>query len=91
MPRGYPALSQEQKEEIIKRIREQGERVPKLAQEYGVNPKAIYNLLRGIATGSNTLLELAKVKREKEALLKIIGELVAKERVGKKMRYGRND
>ena len=88
MPKGYPALSQEQKEEIIKRIKEKGERVALLAQEYGVTPKTIYNALRGTATQSGTLLEIAKLKREKDALLKIIGELVAEQELGKKNRHG---
>jgi len=89
MPKGYPSLSREQKEEIIKRIKEKGERVVVLAQEYGVDPKTIYNALRGIATQSGTLLEIAKLKREKDALLKIIGELVAEKQLGKKSRHGR--
>jgi transposase-like protein len=84
MPRGYPALSIEQKQEIINRVKEKGERVADLSQEYGVKPKVIYNLLRGMVSGPNTLLELAKLKREKEALLQIIGQLVADQRLGKK-------
>lgn len=62
-----------------------------LAKEYGVIPKTIYNLLRNSGQNSGTLLELAKIKREKEALLKIIGQLVADQRLGKKIqnRYGR--
>jgi transposase-like protein len=49
MPRGYPSLTEEQKQEIIKRIKEKGERVPDLAKEYGIIPKTIYNLLRKTA------------------------------------------
>jgi transposase-like protein len=84
MPRGFPSLTPEQKQDIIKRVKEQGERVSDLAKEYGVTPNTIYNLLKGQITNSNTLLELAKLKREKEALLKIIGQLVADQSVGKK-------
>lgn len=62
--------------------------VPDLAKEYGITPKTIYNLLRRTAQGPGALLELAKLKRENEALLKIIGELTAQEKLGKKMRYG---
>lgn len=90
MPRGFPNLSEEQKQEIIKRIKEKGERVPDLAKEYGIVPKAIYNLLRRTTQGPGALLELAKLKRENEALLKIIGELTAAEKMGKKTGYGRN-
>lgn len=72
MPRGYPAITDEQKQEIIKRIKEKGERAPDLAKEYGIAPKAIYNLLRRTAQGPGALLELTKLKRENEALPKII-------------------
>jgi hypothetical protein len=58
--------------------------VADLAIEYGVKPRIIYGLLRGLVSGPNTLLELAKLKREKEALLQIIGQLVADGRLGKK-------
>jgi len=88
MPKGYPSLSEEQKQEIIKRIKEKGERVADLAQEYGVVAKTIYNLLRRAAQGPGALLELAKLKRENEALLKIIGQLTAEQKLGKKTRYG---
>jgi transposase-like protein len=88
MPKGYPSLSEEQKQEVIKRIKEKGERVADLAKEYGVVPKVIYNLLRRTAQGSGALLELAKLKRENEALLKIIGQLTAQEKLGKKISCG---
>jgi transposase-like protein len=84
MPRGYPSLTSEQKQEIINRVKEKGEPVADLAKEYGVVPKTIYNLLSKQVTGPNTLLELAKVKREKEALIQIIGQMVAEQRLGKK-------
>lgn len=91
MPKGYPSLTPEQKQEIIGRIKEKGERVADLAKEYGVVPKTIYNLLSRSGQNSGTLLELAKIKREKEALLKIIGQLIADQQLGKKIknRYGR--
>lgn len=91
MAKGYPALTPEQKQEIIGRIKEKGEIVADLAKEYGVVPKTIYNLLRSSGQNSGALLELAKIKREKEALLKIVGELIVDQRLGKKIqnRYGR--
>lgn len=85
MARGVPSLTAEQKEEIFKRIKENGERVPDLAKEYGCAPKVIYVMLRNGATQPNTLLELARLKRENEALLTIIGKLVADAKMGKKI------
>lgn len=91
MPKGFPALTPEQKQEVIKRIKEKGERVQDLAKEYGVVPKTIYNLLARQAHSTGALLELAKLKREKEALLKIIGQLVADQKLGKKISRGRGN
>lgn len=91
MPKGYPSLSQEQKQTIATRIKEKGERVADLAKEYGVLPRIIYHFLSRSGQNSGALLELAKIKREKAALLQIIGQLVADQRSGKKIRdsYGR--
>ena len=84
MPRGIPSLTTNQRLEIIKRVTDKGERVPELAREYGVVPKTIYNLLKNKANNHQAVIELAKLKRENEALLTIIGELVADSRLGKK-------
>lgn len=91
MPKGYPSLTQEQKQTVISRIKDKGERVADLAKEYGVVPKTIYNMLARSTENSGTLFELSKLKREHEALLKIIGELVTDQRLGKKIqhKYGR--
>ncbi len=87
MPRGYPSLTPEQRQEIMVRIKEKGERVPELAKEYGVRPQSIYSLLANSANGPNTLLELSKLKRERDALLKIVGELIVDQKLGKKIQY----
>ena len=91
MPKGYPSLTQEQKREIISRIREKGERVADLAKEYGISPRNIYGWLGRSGENPGTLLELSRMKREKDALLKIVGQLVVDQRLGKKIqrRYGR--
>ena len=84
MPRGIPSLSEVQKLEIIKRVTDKGERVPELAREYDVVPKTIYNLLKNKANQHQAVIELAKLKRENEALISIIGQLVAESKLGKK-------
>lgn len=91
MPKGYPSLAPEQKREIIIRIKEKGERVADLAKEYGVHPRTIYGFLSRSSQNSGALLELAKLKREKDALLKIVGQLIVDQKLGKKIqhRYGR--
>jgi hypothetical protein len=84
MPKGYPSLNESQKKEIIHRVQENGARVPDLSKEFGVYSKTIYNLLGRQANKAGALIELAKVKRENEALLTIIGQLVADSKLGKK-------
>ena len=84
MPRGIPSLNETQKQEIIKRITDKGERAVDLAKEYKVDPKIIYNLLKTKANQHQAVLELAKLKRENEALISIIGQLVADSKIGKK-------
>jgi transposase-like protein len=90
MPKGYPSLTSEQKQTIAARIKEKGEPVADLAKEYGVSSKIIYNFLRRSSLNSGTVLELAKLKREKDALLKIVGQMVVDQKLGKKTqrRYG---
>jgi hypothetical protein len=90
MPRGIPSLDAEQKKTVLSRIKDNGEKVPDLAREYGVNPNTIYRLLGNQTQGASLYLELAKLKKENESLLKIIGQLVAANESGKKMRYGRH-
>ena len=84
MPRGYPILNNNQKQERILRVRDKGERVPDLAKEYGVISKTIYNLLRRQINHSSVELELSRVRREKDVLLKIVGELVYESKLKKK-------
>ena len=90
MPKGYPSLTQQQKEEIVKRIKEKGERVTDLAKEYGVLPKTIYNFLARSVEGSNTMLELAKLQRKYDALLQIIGQLTVDQTLTKKTSKSKN-
>lgn len=90
MPRGYPSLTPEQKREIVARVKEKGEKVADLAKEYGAHPRNIYGFLSRSGQNSGALLELAKLKREKDALLKIVGQLIVDQKLGKKIqrRYG---
>ena len=84
MPTGYPSLNSKQKEEIILRIKEKGERVSDLSKEYGVWPRTIYTLLKRQVNQPNDALELARVKRERDALLQIVGELVFENKKNRK-------
>ncbi len=80
MPKGYPILDESQKQEIIARVKKNGESVTDLAKEYGVHSKTIYQLLAKQVNQPNLIIEIAKLRKEKEALLSIIGELVAEKK-----------
>jgi len=84
MPSGYPSLTTKQKQEIITRIKENGEKVSDLAKEYGVWSKTIYNLLKNKVNQPNIALELARVIRERDVLLKVVGELFIENKLNKK-------
>lgn len=84
MPKGYPTLIPEQKRKIIARIKEKGERVTDLTKEYGVSPRIVYSYLGRSGHNSGILLELSKLKREKDALLKIACQLIFEQRLGEK-------
>ncbi|OGZ68597.1 MAG: hypothetical protein A3C50_04155 [Candidatus Staskawiczbacteria bacterium RIFCSPHIGHO2_02_FULL_43_16] len=73
----------------MSRIKEKGEKVPDLAKEYGVKPQNIYSMLSSTTGGSSTL-EISKLKRERDALLQIVGKLIVDQKLGKKIinRYG---
>jgi len=72
------------------RIKEKGEAVSDLAKEYGVRPQNIYDMLSKAAgdSGQPSLLEFSKLKREHDALLKIVGQLMVEQRLGKKTARG---
>jgi len=80
MPKGYSTLSEDQKQEIIKRIKEKGERVAELAQEYGVNLKTIYNLFGSIAG-------ISQIKAGKRGSVKNNRTANGSGEIGKKMLY----
>ena len=63
---------------------DKGEKVPDLAKEYGVWSKTIYNLLRNKINQPNIALELARVIRERDVLLKVVGELFVENKINKK-------
>lgn len=87
MPRGYPSLTPEQRQEIMARIKNKGDRVSDLVKEYGVRPQVLYDMLSKASGHSDTLLQFSKLKREHDALLKIVGQLVVDQKLGKKIAH----
>lgn len=84
MPRGQPAVAKEIKEQILKRIKDDGIPVPQVAQEHGLRPKLIYSWIAKGVTANPSLLEISKLKRENQALKELIGELTLEASLAKK-------
>ena len=72
MAKRYP---REIKEEVLKKIRE-GQRVSEVAKAHGINEMTVRTWLeRDTESTAAETLEISRLKRENEALLKIIGQL----------------
>jgi len=71
----FKPIAKDTKDQIIFRIKNNGEAVSKLALEYSVSVKTIYGWLRKESTDSVSFLEHARLKREHKLLLEIVGKL----------------
>lgn len=64
------------KAQILKRLKEEGVPVAKLAEEHGISTKTIYNWLsRGATNNQPSLLAYAKLKKENQQLKELVGNL----------------
>jgi transposase-like protein len=77
-------VSDDKKQEIIRKVRGDGKKVSELAVEYGVSSKSIYTWLRDGVKGDNSALEIARLKRETEMLYGLLGKLTAEASRSKK-------
>lgn len=81
--RGKP-VAREIKEEMLGKIRA-GASVKEVAEQYGVNPATVYTWLHAGAGGRrNEILEISRLRRENESLLKLLGKTLYDQSVGKK-------
>lgn len=70
----FKVIAKEVKEQILKRIKEEGVTVVAAASEAGISTKTIYNWMRG-KISDTSILEVNRLKRENKELLEIIGRL----------------
>lgn len=84
MPKGKPSVSKEVKEQIIKRIKEDGVPVAQIAEEHGLKPRLIYSWIARGVTAPPSVLEVSRLKRENQALKELIGEITMELRLEKK-------
>jgi len=75
MPKGKPAVSKEVKEQILKRIKDDGMPVAQVAEEHGLKPRLIYSWISKGITAPPSILEVARLKRENQALKELLGEI----------------
>lgn len=66
------------KEQIITRIKNEGLSVQEAAKEHGLHEATVYKWLERRVTGMPSVLEIAKLRRERDELLRLIGEITLK-------------
>ena len=84
MSKGHPSVSKEVKEQIIKRIKEDGLPVSQVASEHGLKPRTIYQWIAKGVTAPPSILEISKLKRENQALKELIGQITLEMSLTKK-------
>jgi len=80
----FKYIPKEIKEQILKRIKDEGITVAQAATEHGISTKTIYNWMRGKTESDGSILEISRLKRENRELLEIIGDLTHEVRKSKK-------
>ena len=71
-------IAKDVKEQIIKRIKDDGVSVTQAAEEHGVSTQSIYAWLTKGISASPSWLEVAKLKKENKALFELVGEITMK-------------
>jgi len=71
----FKFIPKEIKEQILKRIKEEGITVAQAAKDAGISSKAIYNWMRSKNLSDGSVLEISRLKRENRELAEIIGRL----------------
>ncbi len=72
------------KDEVLGKIRG-GRKVMDVAREHGINDMTVRNWLeRDTAAGASEILETSRLRRENEALLRLVGQLTYESDMQKK-------
>ena len=71
-------IAKDVKEQIIKRIKDDGVSVTQAAEEHGVSTQTIYAWLTKGVSNAPSWLEIAKLKKENRGLLELVGEITMK-------------
>lgn len=84
MPAGK-RIPREIKEQILRRIKDEGITATQAAKEHGVHLKTVYGWLGGTTRKINPLLEINKLKRENKELYELIGKVTVELQNQKKL------
>ncbi len=71
-------IAPEVREQIINRIKNEGVSVAQAAKEHGVSDASIYGWIGAKTEGGPSVMEIAKLRRENDELLKLVGLLTLK-------------
>jgi len=71
-------VSREVREQILKRIKEEGIPVLQASEEHGVSTKTIYSWLTKGTSKNPSWVEVAKLKKQNQELLALVGEITMK-------------
>jgi transposase-like protein len=71
-------ISSETKEQILKRIKEEGVPVVTVAEEHGINVSTIYAWLSKEVKAQPRWSDMAKLQKQNRELLALVGELTIK-------------
>ena len=71
-------IASDAREQILKRIKEEGVSVSQAAKDHGISEGAIYNWLGKGAEHTPSWIEFVKLKRENKALLELVGGITLK-------------
>lgn len=71
-------ISIEMKEQILKRVKEEGSSVAKVAEEHGISPNTIYSWLSRTIKAQPSWREYSSLQKQNKELLAIVGELTIK-------------
>jgi len=71
-------ISKEVKEQVLKRIKDEGVSVSSAAEEHGISTQTIYHWLTKGASANPSWSEIARLKKENKALLELVGEITMK-------------
>ena len=77
-------FSSEIKEQILKRVKEEGLPVSQVAEEHGISPNTIYGWLSGKVKAQPAWKEFSKLQKDNKALLTLVGELTVRMSQAKK-------